>query len=67
MRVVERRVLISNRDRRSGKASCLQSLLREFEPNESGDAEVIARPRAFDTLDHCASRDARWSAVSMQQ
>jgi len=22
---------------------------------------------AFDTLDHCASRDARWSIVTMQQ
>ena len=32
-----------------------------------GDAEVIARPRAFDTGDRCASRDARWSAVTMQQ
>ena len=67
MRVVERLVAISNRDRRSGKASCLQSLLLESEPNESGDAEVIAYPRAFDTLEHWASRDARWSAVSMQQ
>jgi len=66
MPVVERRVVISNRDRRLPKASCLQSLLRESEPNKS-DAEVIARPRAFDTLDHCASRDAQWSAVSMQQ
>jgi hypothetical protein len=34
MRVVERRVVISNRDRRSDKASCLQNLLRESEPND---------------------------------
>jgi len=39
MPVVERRVVIRNRKRRSGKASWLQSLLRESEPNESGDAE----------------------------
>jgi hypothetical protein len=32
-----------------------------------GDAKVIARPHAFDTRDHCASRDAQWSAVSIQQ
>jgi hypothetical protein len=38
---------MSNRDRRSGRESCLQSLVSD-DPNESGDADGTACTRAFD-------------------
>ena len=44
MRVIEGRVVIGNRDRRSDRRPAYKACFANPNPNESDDAEVIARP-----------------------
>src|SRR5205085_9551681 len=40
--------------------------VRGYDWNLSHSKTSVAATRAFDTLNHCASRDARWSTVRME-